>query len=366
MKRATERRLQKGFWSLLFLAVACLVTYRVVVPHDREAPARSAAALRAEKGLPVRTWSVEALPWRRWKSAYGKVRAATVQEISSFLREVIVHVPVDVGEEVRPGEILVELSRQTQSAALKARLAEIGEAERDYRRRKALVEAGGMAGKELDTASVLLETLRSSLAEVRSTLERTRVRAQRRAVVVMRDAEVGEVAEGGRILLRLADLESLEVEALIAPGDLFTVGSGTRAEIIVDGPTVEGSVKRVDPEADEATGLYRAVVSLEGERFLRPGTYVEVRFLVDDRPDVVAVPYEAIRRESGRTYLFVVSGDRAFRRDFQAGSAQEGLVEIPAGLDVGEAVVVEGMDGLYDGARVWLDGDNEKPESDRE
>ena len=172
---------------------------------------------------------------------------------------------------------------------------------------------------------------------------------------------MGEVAEGGRVLLRLADLETLEVEALIAPRDLLSVRPGSRAKIVINSRTVEGAVKRVDPEADAATGLYRVVVSLEGERLLRPGTYVEVLFLVDDRPAVVAVPYEAVRRESGRTYLFVVSGDRAFRRDFQVGATQGGLVEIPSELAVGEMIAVEGMDGLYDGVQVWLDG--EEPES---
>lgn len=355
MRAATGKRLQKGFWIVLFLALALFILFRIIVPPRREVPPQSVAALRAEKGIPVRTSPARLMPWRLWKSAYGKVRSAADQGVSSFVREVIAAVFVDVGDAVAPGQLLLELSRETHSAALAARGAEFREAERDYARKKALFEAGGISRKELEGAAVVLESRRSDLAEIRSNLARTQVRAEIGGVVTFRDAEVGEVAEAGRLLLNIADLERIEVEALVSPLDLDSLASGTKARLFVNGVPAEGLVKRIDPVADSATGLYRVVVTFENPTALKLGAYVEVHFLIADR-EAVVVPYEAIRRESGKTYLFIVSGDVAQRRDLSLGAAQDGFVEVPSGLAPGERVIVEGIDSVYDGARIRPDG----------
>jgi multidrug efflux pump subunit AcrA (membrane-fusion protein) len=116
-------------------------------------------------------------------------------------------------------------------------------------------------------------------------------------------------------------------------------------------------VERIDPEADSTTGLYRTIVTLGGDSDLRPGVYVEAQVLVDDRDDVVSVPMEVLRREGGKDYVFVVSGDVVEKRSVQIGGSQGGMVEIPSRLYPGEKLVIEGVESLYDGARIWVQDD---------
>ncbi|HQF92359.1 MAG TPA: hypothetical protein PK393_11830, partial [Synergistaceae bacterium] len=111
---------------------------------------------------------------------------------------------------------------------------------------------------------------------------------------------------------------------------------------------------RQDPGADPATGLYKALVALEPGAPLRPGMVVEVDLLVDSRDRVVAIPYEALRRENAKTFVFVLSGDRATRREVEVGEGQGGQVEILSRLYSGDVIIAEGTETLFDGARVWI------------
>ncbi len=355
MRDKTVRRLRLLFWIVLFAGVLGLVIYRLVWPGTQEGPRRSSvASIRAEKGIPVRLYEVDEGPWTLWKSYYGRVRSATTQEVTSFVREYITDVFVDVGDRVEPGDVLMELSRETRAAFVKAKRIDYEEARRDYQRKKALFEAGGISKQELNRAYVDLQDKRSQLSDLQSLLSRTKVTARISGTVLEKSAEVGEIAEAGRVLMRIADLEDLEAEVMVPPIELARVRKGARVRLVMDGRLYPGLVERIDPEADAATGLYRTVVSLESGTDLRPGVYAEAQVLVDDREKVVSVPMEVLRREGGEDYVFVVSGDVVEKRSVQVGSSQGGMLEIPSRLYPGERVVIEGVESLYDGAPIWV------------
>jgi len=64
------------------------------------------------------------------------------------------------------------------------------------------------------------------------------------------------------------------------------------------------------------------------------------------------VPKAAVRTEAGQSVVFVVRDERAERRAVTTGAAQGEQIEIVSGLNVGERIVVEGVNSLADGARV--------------
>ena len=71
------------------------------------------------------------------------------------------------------------------------------------------------------------------------------------------------------------------------------------------------------------------------------------------------VPAAALVREGEETAVFVVMGDKAQRRPVQAGLTDGSDLEIVSGVKAGEMVIVEGQNGLPDGAKVTIETDNE-------
>lgn len=358
---------KKGFsWmiTLLIILIALggiALGFRYLVSkRSEEKPPESVADIREEKGIPVKVDQVEALPWQVWKRYYGQVRPSRTQDLTSYVREFIVDVPVDVGDKVKQGEVLLELSKETQAFDLAARVADYGEAKRDYERKLALSKAGGISKQEVEKAYVAMEQKRSLVADVQTKVARTKVYAKIDGTVTYRDAEVGEIAESGKKLMVVADTRNLEVEVLLPPIEIGRIKKGVTVRIKLQDRTCPemktcmGTVLRIDPEADPTTGLFRCIVKLVPDAEFTPGSYVETEFLIDDRSDVIQIPYEIIDREKRRTYVFVVEEGRAFIRYIELGEGVYRMREVVSGLGEGETVVVEGMDNVFDGARVWI------------
>jgi multidrug resistance efflux pump len=106
----------------------------------------------------------------------------------------------------------------------------------------------------VDRAAVAMQQKGSALKETRTQLARTKVASKLTGVVSLRNAEVGEISETGRELLRVVDLRNLEADVLVPPGDVARVAKGTPARVVLEGRRHNGTVKRVDPGRDVATG----------------------------------------------------------------------------------------------------------------
>ena len=340
------RKANVWLWIIALVGGAAFLGYRIAAPSG----ARERGP-EAPRGITVTVYEVQPRIWEIWRSFYGTVRSAQVQKVSSNTREVIEEIAVEVGDSVKKGDLLVSLASQSQAAVLGARQAAYEDAKSRYDRLQNLFQAGGASKQELDKANVALKDEAAKLRDARTTVSRTQIRSALNGVVVRRSAEQGEFAEPGRELLAVADFDRREVEMLVSPTirGLITPGLDVMVKAPWGGETM-GRILRMDPEADGATGFFRAIVRLPSDCGLIPGDYVRMEVRMSYKEAAIAVPYESILREDGKPFVFVVSGDIAARRDIAAGEGSGDFVEVPEGISPGERVVKTGAGSLYEGA----------------
>ena len=114
---------------------------------------------------------------------------------------------------------------------------------------------------------------------------------------------------------------------------------------------------RLSPTLDPNRRTFRAEVAVDNETgLLRPGMFVEVAVLVEQRRDVNVVPRQAVASRGGRNVVFLLDGQRVSRREVRLGLGDDAKVEIASGLAAGDRVVVRGLETLTDGARVRVVG----------
>jgi RND family efflux transporter MFP subunit len=338
------------FWILVLGGAVGFLGYRVVAPSGAQQRIPPPSA-----GMTVTVYEVQPRIWEIWRSFYGTVRSAQVQKVTSQTREVIEEINVEVGDRVKKGDVLISLAGQSQVAVLSARQAAYDDAKSRYERLQNLFQAGGTSKQELDKANVAVQEELAKLRDARTTVSRTQIRSALNGVVVRRTAERGEFAEPGRELLAVADFDRREVEMLISPTirGLIRPGMDVMVKAPWGGETM-GTIFRMDPEADVATGFFRGIVRLPPECSLIPGDYVRMEVRMVRKENTIAVPYESILREDGKPYVFVVEDDKALRRDIATGEGSGGYVEIPSGLSPGDKVVKIGAGSLYEGAKVVI------------
>ena len=263
------------------------------------------------------------------------------------------------GAVVRKGTLLLELDAAVQRAELQQAQAALGLAEANARRSEELFARRFLSQGALDAARAQLESARAALALAQARLLRTQIRAPFDGMLGLREVSPGDYVKEGEALVGLADITQLKVDFRLPERYLARVQIGQRLEVgseVLPGERYTATVDAIDPllDAQGRSLLLRARLPNPHGR-LRPGGFVQVRLILDSRPDTLVIAEEALVPAPGRQlFVYRVLEQRAQRVEVKTGVRREGQVEIVQGLNPGDLVVTAGQLKLRDGAAVQL------------
>jgi len=158
------------------------------------------------------------------------------------------------------------------------------------------------------TAQAAVVTAQSNLQTAKDAMEDTQVRAAHAGTVLELDAVLGTVISsptndvgGGTVILKMANLDTVQVSALVDETDVAQVQPGMPVTITVDAfpnRTFEGSVLKIEPQAQVTQNVTMFPVQvniLNPNHVLKPGMNTEVEIHIGERHNVLAVPNAALR-----------------------------------------------------------------------
>jgi RND family efflux transporter MFP subunit len=283
----------------------------------------------------------------------------------------IVELPKAEGDRVKTGDLLVRFeipARTTEVAARRAEVdqarARVDNAQASVKRLTTLFEHGVAAQKELEDARRDLAEAQAALVQAEAGTQaaavlasRSIVRARFPGVVAKRAHNPGDMVEAtsADVILRVIDPAKLQVVAAVPIPDLARVLVGKPVRVIVPGAEAPEQGKVLTrPAAVEPTGVSADVrISFTAMTRLAVGTPVRVEIVAEQRPNALAVPVEAIIHEDEDAFVMVAGADnKAHKRKVTIGITTPKLAEITGGLKAGEAVIVQGQQGLPDGAAI--------------
>ena len=335
-------------------------------------------------------------------NASGYVTARRRATVSSKITGKVVQVNVEEGMAVKEGQVLARLDDETLRASLALSEAQaeaarralnetevrLHEAQVQLRRRAQLFKEGIITAAEFDTAEAEAASLEARLAASReqirvaesqialerTNLENTVIRAPFSGVAISKDAQPGEmvspVSAGGGFtrtgISTIVDMASLEIEVDVNESYINRVRPGQPVTAVLNAYpdwSIPAHVITTVPAADrqKATVLVRIGFDQLDPRIL-PDMGVKVTFLreADDTNDgesarsVALVPKGAIRTEGEQTYVFVLQGEVVDRRAVKVGGTDGDRLEVLAGLQSGDRVVVSPPAELTAGAQVTI------------
>jgi RND family efflux transporter MFP subunit len=273
------------------------------------------------------------------------------------------------GDRVAAGQTIAELTGEEVrlAARTESTYQRYESAQEDYDSKKKLFDEGLISELEfrpveLELADAKLEWERSLLTEMRSKLT-TPISGM--ILRLARDEQGLPLADGqlitqGYVVAQIAPTANLVADVDLVGPDVSRVRAGLPSRIrhhAWEGQVFEGNVSRLAPTLDRLTRTLRVEVAVDnasGE--LRPGMFVEVTMIAEQRESVPVVPREAVTERGGKKVVFVLEGQRVNRRDVVLGLGDDEIVEIRQGLEPGERIVVRGLETLTDGTRVRVTG----------
>lgn len=352
--------------ALVFVALAAVGAFLLSRPEAPQPLEPAKAAPRP--ALTVRLVAPQAQDWPEVLPANGNVvawqEAVIGAEIANYR---ITEVRVQVGDQVKKGQVLARIASDTVASELaeaQASVAELeasaAEARANAARAKELKEKG-FYSSQLNTQYQTAEhTALARLAAARARqqaaglkMDKTGVLAPDDGVISARSATVGSLTQPGQELFRLIRGGRLEWRAEVPSADLGKVRPGVVATLTAPGgEAVKGTVRAVAPSVDPQTRSGLIYVDLPASGAVRAGMFARGEFQLAQSP-ALTLPQSALVLREGFAYVFRLEGEgRVAQTKVELGRRLGERVEIVAGLDAAARVVESGAGFLADGDAV--------------
>jgi RND family efflux transporter MFP subunit len=214
----------------------------------------------------------------------ARVEATLVRMAPDRVGGRIIKLNVDVGSQVKKGEILVELDHRTANAAVERAQAQTVFTRKELDRTADLVRRGSFPQRALDTAQVNADKAHAQLVEAQVELENTTIRSPLNGVVVQKLIEEGDVVQPGQTLLTLADIDAAWISANVEETSVGAVRIGQPVQISVDeGGDLTGRVL----EIRHATAAQFALIPAENPsgNFTKLVQRIPVKVALDPHPN---------------------------------------------------------------------------------
>lgn len=302
--------------------------------------------------------------------ALGTLRARDMAEITASITETISEIRFQDGQRVRAGQVLATLTNREQLAELAGAEADLAEATRQYQRILDLAERGQESRAMLDQRRREVETAQARLSAVQARLSDRLITAPFDGVLGLRNVSAGSLMTPGRVLTTLVDDSVLQMDfgipellmSVVEPG--LVVEARTRAW---PDQVFRGEVISLSNMVDPVTRAFQVRAELPNPgAALKPGMLMNVTLAGGLRESVV-VPEESILSRGRSHHVLLVSessdGTVVRRQTVELGRRLPGKVEISAGLDGGEKVVIHGGFRLADGQAVRVRAEVDGSES---
>ena len=310
-------------------------------------------------------------------AGFGTVQAFNSVLVKSRVDGQIVKINFSEGQEIKAGEVLVEIDpapfeaalAQAQANKLKDE-AQLHNARLDFERASRLAATGSGSKQQYDTSQALVAQLEAAakadqalIDMAQNQLNYTQIRSPINGRAGTRIVDIGNI-------VRATDNSGLVVVNQLHPIFAnFALPADTLPQIraklkdseikvaVQDSNGMQlatGTLAVVDNQVNPATGTitYKAVFDNQ-EEALWPGQFVNVRVEVDVRRNVIVVPATVVQQGPDGPYCFVIGRDRVVqKRPLKVGFVSKTAAIIDDGLEPGELVVADGQYRVQDGSSV--------------
>ena len=406
MKRSSTVARSNGI-TLLFLTLTLTSVPGFLACGKKEVPAGITGRPQA---VVIKTAPLQRITIQRQIDVSGTLISPDQAKVSSEVAGVVREVRVELGHEVRPGEVLVQLEpreleialrraasqlKQTEAqlgidgvrikepppdeqiAVVRTAVANRDDARAQLARTRMLMSQKLIAQADLDTVETRVKVTEAAYQAALETVQSLKATLQdRRAAVELAQKKLQDAAikapVGGAVSERLVQVgefipEQTPVVTIVQmnPLKLRTAVQERNAELIrpnqpvqfrvesLPGKVFEGRVAFISPAVDQATRTFPVEVLVDnGARMLKPGFFAKGVILTRKDENVLAVPEEAVSTLAGVSAVFVIEKDKARQQTVTIGARDGKLLEVLSGLKGDEVLATSNLSQLATGVAV--------------
>ena len=302
----------------------------------------------------------------------GEVRGRYESNLAFQVPGKIVRRNISLGDVVHAGQILMELDPKDISQAVSANSAELEAAlsqfklAQDNAERYSQLYANGAVSKstmeqyqnQATVAAATVQQARAHLTGSSNQLGYTQLIADHDGVVAAINGEVGQITAAGTPIVTVVRDGQREIQFYVPESHLQQIKIGQKASVTfwaVDKLTVNGTISEISPTADPVMRTYKARITLnELPLEVKLGMTAKVA-LSSGMADAIAIPGNAIYQTDDTPKVWLVKNKKVTLIPVEVGGYNGNNINISAGLQNGDVVVIGGVNKLAEGQDVRLE-----------
>ncbi|KRG65574.1 membrane protein [Stenotrophomonas humi] len=376
------------FWKIVLLVIAVLLVvgigYRVMGGGKQKAPAAEAGMGqgsgdgRDSAPVPVTVVTAERKNVPVYVTAQGTVAAYNTVAVSPQVGGELLSVNFREGQPVKKGDLLAQIDPRTFQAQYDQAVASKRQNQALLATAQSNFERSNSPEYRQFVAQTDLTTLRNQVAQYQAAvaasqasadqakvqLDYTRILSPISGVTGIRAVDPGNVVSAGTQIVTVTQLQPVYVMFNLPEQQLDAVRTAQQegplqtSTLDREGGAVvnaDGKLQVVDNQISSNSGTFRLRAEFpNAQSALWPGQFVNVRMQLNELPDAVVVPAEAVQRSSSSDFVYLIKPDSTvtLRDVVQGGQVDDSHVVISKGLQAGDKVVTEGQFRLKEGSKV--------------
>lgn len=306
----------------------------------------------------VKVLRAQMQPVQSTKTYVGRIESATDISIGSPFSAKLVEIKVKPGQKVRKGDILAELYSEHVETMFTSAQATVNQAQDAYDRLMKVKDNRSVSELKIVEVQTQLSKAQAALRSAGKSKEDCLVKAPVDGTVGEIKVKKGEDLSPMQTIVRLIDLETLELVIDIPEMELGLYDKGCGAEVVVPALGDNAIKARLTEKGVSSSVLghsYKCRLSLScSPEDLRPGMIGKARFDKEQQKAFV-IPSSVIRRDDKGSYVWLVDDCGLVQKcRILTGDFSGSGVIVESGLQAGDMVVCEGMSKISTGMRVSI------------
>lgn len=274
---------------------------------------------------------VDKTTWPTSLNAVGTAKAYNGTLITAEVPGIVQDIKFRSGDEVKKGDVLIQLDDETDRAQLTALEAAEKLAKTNLERTKKLHSQGSASASDLDNAQTQADQASGNLTSQQKLIGQKNIKAPFDGKLGIREVDLGDYLSPGSPIVSLQQLSPIYINFKVPESRLSSLSNGQKVDIKVDSwPDKEfsGKVTAIEPGIDASSRNIKVQAEVANEdQELRPGMFARVQVDLGKDDDVVVVPQSAISYNPYGDAVFVViekdEDDEESSKDIDIEAAEE-------------------------------------------
>lgn len=295
--------------------------------------------------------------------ALGNLRANESTVLTAKVAQTVTHINFEDGQQVKKGDVLVEMTSAEQAALMDEARLTAEEAKKQLERNKALAKTGAVSPSLLDQLTRQYTAASAHYLALESRYKDMLITAPFSGTVGLRNISVGSLISPGQIITTLNDDSKMKLDFTVPAIYLRSLRVGLPIEASsydLGDKKFKGEIYSIDNQIDESTRSITVRALIDNPKHeLKQGLLMSVVLHADMRKALV-ISEAALVPMGSNNFVFVLQPNKdnktspwlAERRQIQIGQRYKGMVEVSAGLNDGDKVVTHGLQQIHAGQAV--------------